>query len=85
MDQLTDEASLLDEARRLAAALGRVPRTAVVRTRALIDSYGEIEPHLAAEVESLTELAAEVESLTELAAEPAVAERLRSFLDKRPG
>lgn len=75
VDQLTDEASLLDEARRLATALGRVPRTAVVRTRALIDSYGELEPHLAAEVESLTELAAE----------PTVAERLRSFLGKRPG
>lgn len=75
VDQLTDDASLLEESRRLATALGRVSRPAVVRTRSLIDSYAKIEPHLAAEVESLTELAAE----------PAVAERLRSFLGKRPG
>lgn len=75
VDQLTDDETLLDGARRLASALGRVPRPAGVRTRALIDSYADVEPHLAAEVRSLTELAGE----------PAVAERLRSFLDKRPG
>jgi 2-(1,2-epoxy-1,2-dihydrophenyl)acetyl-CoA isomerase len=70
VDEMAQGSPVLDAARKSASALGRAPREAVVASRALIDSFDELEPHLHEEIRQLTSLAAA----------PAVADRLRAFL-----
>ncbi|MTV27713.1 enoyl-CoA hydratase/isomerase family protein [Nitriliruptoraceae bacterium ZYF776] len=70
VDEIAPEGTVLEAARKAAAALAATPREAVVASRALIDSPDALEAHLMEEIRSLTSLATA----------PAVATRFHEFL-----